>query len=77
MCPPFQFDSNLSPRDNIELFLTHLRAREPNLTSLLEEALDVILPLPERGPQRAVRRKEANDRVIAGLESLELEEEEG
>jgi len=65
----FEFDVTLSPEANIALFLGYLRERDPNLTRALEEALAVLLPLPEAGAERGAKRSEANAKVILRLEA--------
>ena len=69
--PEFAFNENRSPQENIELFYEHLRSIDEGLTTILETGIAEILPLPEAGPDRNLKRSRANDLIQRDLESLQ------
>lgn len=66
----FMFDPSQGPEQNIELFLEHLTEQNPEFTQLLISALQVLLPLPDQGPERNTKRQQANAKIRTSLESV-------
>jgi hypothetical protein len=58
----FSFDPDLSPEENIELFFNHLEQRDLEMTQLLRDNIEKLLPLPSGQGRRAAR--EAFNRAI-------------
>jgi hypothetical protein len=66
MCE-FHFDEGLSPEENIEQFFEHLRSVDPDLTSLLEAHIDLMLPLPGDRQSRSTSRTAFNRAIDEAL----------
>jgi hypothetical protein len=66
----FTFDPSQVPERNIELFLDHLTEQNPESTQLLISGLQILLPLPDQGPERNTKRQQANAKIRAGLDSV-------
>jgi len=68
--PTFTFDDNRTPQENIDSFFEHLRSVDPELTAIFQMAIAEILPLPEAGPDRNLKRSRANSLIQRSLDSL-------
>ena len=67
--PPFRFDPSLSPKENIDRFLAHLRERDPELSALLANHVNGMLPLPLDAQERAARRSVFNTAIATALDA--------
>jgi hypothetical protein len=70
--PVFAFDENRTPQENIELFCEHMRSIDPELAVILVNGMTEILPLPEAGPDRNLKRSQANSIIQRALDALSL-----
>lgn len=68
--PDFAFDENRTPLENIELFYEHVRSIDPELAAILATGMKEILPLPEAGPDRNLKRFQANSVIQQELDAL-------
>lgn len=65
----FAFDPSRTPEQNIDLFINHLTADNAEFTQLLVSGLDILLPLPDQGPDRNAKRQQANAKIRADLQN--------
>ncbi|MDP8226863.1 MAG: hypothetical protein P9L89_04390 [Candidatus Celaenobacter polaris] len=65
----FKFSQDLSPEENIELFFILLGMFDEEMTTLLKDNIDKILPLPS-SLQRTNARISFNEAIMKGLEDL-------
>jgi len=72
----FQFDIELSPEENINLFFEHIKGVDENLARLLQDSIYKLIPLPEPGPSRNSLRKKINSEILELLEKQSTDEEE-
>jgi len=68
--PVFTFDENRTPQENIELFYEHMRSIDSKLAAILVTGMMEILPLPEAGPDRNLKRSQANGVIQQALDAL-------
>ncbi len=66
---PFCFDPALSVDANLEGFLNHLHAKDPELGKLFADNVHAMLPLPGDPPARSARRAALNAVIVKALDS--------
>ena len=65
---PFLFDRQQNFDSNWQSFINYLNQAEPELTPLLEAAIQRLQPLPPQGPQRNQARQRTNEWVLGQLD---------
>ena len=65
-----KFGQDLSPEENIELFYILLEIVDKEMTTLLKNNIDNILPLSNDSQKRSRARISFNEAIMKGLEDL-------
>jgi hypothetical protein len=67
----FSFDAEFTPEENIQRFFEFLERSNSQMAQLLKEVIPALIPLPEPGPQRTSKRRQANEYIARELENSE------